>query len=81
MLTAEYCEHDVTSPPSPFTEPLTDIRPVARFLGYTENGLAALIRRGNGPPHLRIGRLIRFSPAAVKAWAQGQIEINNSPTA
>jgi predicted DNA-binding transcriptional regulator AlpA len=76
MLTAR----DVTPPPSPFSETLIDSRVVARFLGVSDAGLASMIRRGTAPPHLRIGRLIRFSPAAVKAWAAGQVEINSTTT-
>jgi predicted DNA-binding transcriptional regulator AlpA len=76
MLTVEYRDRDVTPPPSPFNEALIDRRVVARFLGISDAGLAGMIKRGDGPPYLRIGRLVRFSPAAVKAWADGQIEIN-----
>jgi predicted DNA-binding transcriptional regulator AlpA len=60
---------------APFSENLIDMYAVAKFLGYTRAGLAAMLHRGEGPPYLRIGRLIRFSPDAVKAWAHGQIEI------
>jgi predicted DNA-binding transcriptional regulator AlpA len=76
MFAVEFRDRDVTPPPSPFNETLIDKRAVARFLSISDAGLAGMIKRGNGPPYLRIGRLVRFSPAAVKAWALGQIEIN-----
>jgi predicted DNA-binding transcriptional regulator AlpA len=76
MLTVYHRDRDVTPPPSPFNEILIDSRVVARFLGFSDAGFAVMLRRGDGPPYLRIGRLIRFSPTAVKAWAESQIEIN-----
>jgi len=63
------------SPPPPFAEQLVGRRPVAKFIGTSERGLLNLLHRGEGPPYLRIGRLIRFSPIAVKAWAASQTEI------
>ena len=78
MQTAvEFQDSDV-KPLAPFSEKLIDRRATAGFLGVSVGGLAGMIRRGEGPPHLRIGRLIRFSPAAVKAWALAQIEINGT---
>jgi predicted DNA-binding transcriptional regulator AlpA len=59
----------------PFSETLINKRAVAAFLGMTESGFTKLIHRGEGPPYLRIGRLIRFSPTVVKAWVAAQIEI------
>jgi predicted DNA-binding transcriptional regulator AlpA len=77
----EFRERDVKPPTSPFNEALIDSRAVARFLGISDAGLAGMLHRGDGPPYLRIGRLIRFSPAAVKAWAMSQVEINGTITA
>jgi hypothetical protein len=64
-----------TSQPPPFVEQLVGRGPVAKFIGMSERGLSNLLIRGEGPPYLRIGRLIRFSPTAVKAWAASQTEI------
>jgi predicted DNA-binding transcriptional regulator AlpA len=44
----------------PFEETLVNKRTVAAFLGMTESGFTKMIHRGEGPPYLRIGRLIRF---------------------
>lgn len=62
----------------PFDETLVSKGTVAAFLGMTESGFTKMIHRGIGPPYLRIGRLIRFSPSAVKAWAAAQIEITQT---
>ena len=29
--------------------------------------------RGNGPPFIKIGRLVRYSPSAVQAWLDDQV--------
>ena len=78
MLTVEYRDRDVTPPRSPFSESLIDRRVVANFLGVSDAGLAGMIKCGDGPPYLRIGRLVRFSPSAVRTWAAGQVEINSN---
>jgi hypothetical protein len=61
--------------PSPFSEALIDRHTAAAFLNYSVAGLANLMKREDGPPYLRIGRLIRFQPSALKAWALSQVEI------
>jgi predicted DNA-binding transcriptional regulator AlpA len=73
MSTAPDC---ITSP-GPFDgeETLVNRRVVAAFLGMTESGFVKIIRRGDGPPYFRFGRMMRFSPTAVKAWVATQVEI------
>jgi hypothetical protein len=39
-----------------------------------------MLRRGDGPPYFRIGRVMRFSPSAVKAWVAGQAEVTVAKT-
>jgi predicted DNA-binding transcriptional regulator AlpA len=56
----------------PFTETLIDKRALAAFLGMSESGITKLIERGVAPPHLRVGRLLRWSPAAVVRWCEDQ---------
>lgn len=47
----------------------TDTRGAARILGLATEGLAAIRRRGGGPPYYRIGsRAIRYRLADVRAW-------------
>jgi hypothetical protein len=76
-MNVELLDRDVKLP-SPFTEGLIDRHTAAAFLDYSVAGLANLMKRDDGPPYLRIGRLIRFQPSALKAWALSQIEINNT---
>lgn len=51
------------------TAPLTTVEPVARYLGVSEARVYELCRE-ELIPHTRIGRSIRFSPAAVMRWAK-----------
>jgi predicted DNA-binding transcriptional regulator AlpA len=57
---------------SPFSETLIDKRELAAFLGMSASGVTKLIERGVAPPHLRVGRLLRWSPAAVVRWCEDQ---------
>ena len=34
--------------------------------------------RGNGPPFIKIGRLVRYSPSAVQAWLDDQVRRSTS---
>jgi predicted DNA-binding transcriptional regulator AlpA len=79
MLTAP---DSTSSHSSPFNaeETLVNRRVVAAFLGMSESGFVKLVRRGDGPPYYRFGRMMRFSPTAVKAWVAGQVEITVAET-
>jgi predicted DNA-binding transcriptional regulator AlpA len=57
---------------SPFSEALINKRELAAFLRMSESGLTKLIERGIAPPHLRVGRLLRWSPAEVVRWCEDQ---------
>jgi predicted DNA-binding transcriptional regulator AlpA len=57
---------------SPFNETLIDKRELAAFLRMSASGVTKLIERGVAPPHLRVGRLLRWSPAAVVRWCDDQ---------
>ena len=54
---------------SPSVEPLWDARELAQRLGIHRTRLYLLVRTGR-IPHLRIGRGVRFDPAAIRAWEQ-----------
>jgi len=56
--------------PNPADKYLTT-REAAELLGLTVKSLEARRARGNGPPFVRIGRLIRYLRSAVLAWIQG----------
>lgn len=45
-------------------------RETAELLGLTVKSLEARRARGNGPPFVRIGRLIRYLRSAVLAWIE-----------
>ena len=34
--------------------------------------------KGLGPPYLKIGRLVRYSPSAVQAWLDDQVRRSTS---
>jgi excisionase family DNA binding protein len=48
-------------------EPLWDALEVARRLGIHRTRLYHLVRQGR-IPHLRVGRLVRFDPKAIRIW-------------
>jgi predicted DNA-binding transcriptional regulator AlpA len=55
--------------PTRLGESLVSKRELARFLGITTSGLDKLIARGATPPHVLVGRLLKWHPADVRAWA------------
>jgi predicted DNA-binding transcriptional regulator AlpA len=50
-------------------ESLVSKRELARFLGISTSGLDKLIAKGATPPHVLVGRLLKWIPADVRAWA------------
>ncbi len=54
------------------TEQLLSIKDVAQWLGLRQPQLRAKVREGNGPPHLRIGKLIKFRRQSVERWLDEQ---------
>ncbi|GAB1515654.1 helix-turn-helix domain-containing protein [Actinophytocola sp. KF-1] len=51
--------------------PLWTVDDVAAFLGVPVKTLYQWKWRGEGPPVRKIGRHLRYDPAAVRAWATG----------
>ena len=51
---------------------LLNAREVAELLGVPVWSLRELVRKGKGPPHLRIGRMLRFPQNAVVQWIHEQ---------
>ena len=47
---------------------LLRVREAARLTGLERWRLYELIKCGEGPPHMRIGRTIRISEAALAEW-------------
>ena len=50
-------------------EPLWDARQLAQRLGIHRTRLYYLVRTGR-IPHLRVGRVVRFDPAAIASWCK-----------
>jgi excisionase family DNA binding protein len=53
-------------------ERLWGVTEVAQFLGLPVTTLYQWRHRNYGPPGRRIGRHIRYDPAAVRAWFEAQ---------
>lgn len=51
-----------------YAEPLWDYSACAEFLLMSENTLRKLTSQGK-VPRIKIGRLVRFSPSAIREWA------------
>lgn len=47
---------------------------VATVLGVSVAALRRWRREGTGPQWLRIGRLVRYSPAAVEEWLRASVQ-------
>lgn len=56
----------------PIEKAYLDTNQAADLLALTPGALGALRRRGKGPPFVRVGRLIRYSVAAVQQWLEEQ---------
>lgn len=50
-------------------DPLWTVQDVAQYLGVRVKTLYQWKWRGEGPPVRKIGRYLRYEPAAVRAWA------------
>jgi excisionase family DNA binding protein len=53
-------------------EALWEVEQVARYLGVPVQTLYAWRKRHYGPPAGRVGRHLRYDPAAVRAWFSEQ---------
>ena len=51
-----------------FSEPLWDTETTADFLGKSPKTLEADRFNGRGLPYVRMGRAVRYDPAAVRAY-------------
>jgi predicted DNA-binding transcriptional regulator AlpA len=63
-------------------ESLVSKRELARFLGISVSGLNKLIAKGVVPPHVLVGRLLKWHPADVRAWAdrqQREVRLQHGP--
>lgn len=53
-------------------EPLWDVADVAAYLGVPVQTLYQWRKKHTGPPAARLGKHLRYDPAAVRAWFAGQ---------
>lgn len=58
-------------------ETLIDSRTAAQKLGYSLQHLDGL-RLAGKVPHVRLGQLVRFSPAALDEWIEEQMTDGNT---
>jgi predicted DNA-binding transcriptional regulator AlpA len=56
-----------------FDEPLWDDPQLAEELGIRPQTPAAWRNRNQGPPYLKIGRLVRYRPSHVKEWLKSRV--------
>ncbi|HET8766744.1 MAG TPA: helix-turn-helix domain-containing protein [Pedococcus sp.] len=54
-------------------ERLWTIHDVAAYLGIPAGTLYQWRHRGMGPPGVRLGKHLRYQPAAVRAWVAEQV--------
>lgn len=60
------------------TEELWTYRQCAEHLQINEHSLRAWVHKGTAPPHIKLGKLVRFRPDTVKQWlAQKESETNS----
>lgn len=52
------------------TEPLLKPEQAGEFLGLSQNWLAKLRMRGDGPTFIRLGRKVRYSRADLEKWIE-----------
>jgi excisionase family DNA binding protein len=50
----------------------------AAYLGLVPNTLAKWRMRGEGPPFVRVGRLIRYDRTAIDRWVESQTRSSTS---
>jgi predicted DNA-binding transcriptional regulator AlpA len=50
----------------------------AAYLGVSTSHLEHLRCSGHGPPHYKIGRLVRYIPDKVDAWAESRLASSTS---
>jgi hypothetical protein len=67
----EPIKDDPSPEPLPFEKPWGKVE-LAAFLGMTPSGVDKLIGVRRAPPGFRAGRLWRWRPSIVRAWAEAQ---------
>jgi hypothetical protein len=63
-----------------FDEPLWDDTQLAQELNLAPQTPAAWRTRHQGPPYIKVGRLVRYLPSRVRQWAESR-EVHPTETA
>lgn len=56
----------------PAVVPLWDVAALATRLSISPKTVYTMVERGDGPPPIRVGRLLRWDSEAVEAWLAQQ---------
>ncbi|NML95151.1 helix-turn-helix transcriptional regulator [Novosphingobium olei] len=59
---------------------LTEVEQAARW-GIAPKTLANQRCRGDGPPFIKLGRLVRYDPAQTDAWLAERVRVSTSEAA
>lgn len=51
---------------------LIDVKETARLLGVRPRTVYHMLKTDDGPPHIRLGGLIKFRRQSVEAWLEEQ---------
>lgn len=60
-------------------ERLLSVDEVADFLGIPVATLYQWRHKGTGPAAIRVGRHLRYDPAALRAWLEQHREVDRGP--
>jgi predicted DNA-binding transcriptional regulator AlpA len=66
------------SPPALVIGPLLNGVETSQILNVSLSWLAKARMRGDGPPFIKIGRVIRYSEAALQQWVKSQQRLSTS---
>jgi predicted DNA-binding transcriptional regulator AlpA len=59
---------------------LLDTMDVAVELGLSPRTLEGWRRRGEGPPYLKVGRLVKYRPEDIEAYKATRLRENTAPS-
>jgi predicted DNA-binding transcriptional regulator AlpA len=61
-----------------FLEDLLTVDQVSKIIGSTVSTLEKDRWEGGGPPYVKMGRLVRYRPADVRAWIAERVRSSTS---
>ncbi|HTV29126.1 MAG TPA: helix-turn-helix domain-containing protein [Xanthobacteraceae bacterium] len=61
-----------------FIDPLLTPRTAAKVLTVSESWLAKARMRGDGPPYVKVGRAVRYTPSALLQWMKSRQHLSTS---